>query len=45
MDIRERLARDLGIKALVLEADHADPRAYAAEQTETRLRAFMESFA
>lgn len=44
MDIRERLARDLGIKALVLEADHADPRAYSDEQSETRLRAFMESF-
>jgi hypothetical protein len=28
----------------MLEADHADPRSYSAEQAETRLQAFMESF-
>ena len=29
---------------LLLEADHNDPRAYASEQGENRLTAFMESF-
>jgi len=27
-----------------ISADHADPRSYSAEQAETRLQAFMESF-
>jgi benzoyl-CoA reductase/2-hydroxyglutaryl-CoA dehydratase subunit BcrC/BadD/HgdB len=44
IDLRERLARELGIKVLLLEADHNDPRAYASEQGRTRLQAFMESF-
>ena len=44
MDVRERLAEEAGIRAMVLEADHADQRLYAAEQGETRLVAFMESF-
>ncbi len=30
---------------LLLEADHNDPRACAAEPGENRLAAFMESFA
>ena len=44
IDLKDRMAADLGIRVLVLEADHADPRAYATEQSETRLQAFMESF-
>jgi len=43
LELQRRLA-DEGYRALVLEADHADPRAYAAGQAETRLKAFMESF-
>jgi benzoyl-CoA reductase/2-hydroxyglutaryl-CoA dehydratase subunit BcrC/BadD/HgdB len=43
-DLGDRLRSELGVKVVVLEADHADPRAYSAEQAETRLRAFMESF-
>jgi benzoyl-CoA reductase/2-hydroxyglutaryl-CoA dehydratase subunit BcrC/BadD/HgdB len=45
VDLRERLARRLGIKVLLLEADHGDPRQFSPEQGETRLTAFMESFA
>ena len=45
VDLRERLARELGIHVLLLEADHNDPRAWSAEAAETRLSAFMESFA
>ncbi|MBI5507391.1 MAG: 2-hydroxyacyl-CoA dehydratase [Deltaproteobacteria bacterium] len=44
IDLKERLQRDLGIKTLILDADHADPRAFAAAQVESRLAAFMESF-
>ncbi len=44
IDLRDRLAKEAGIKALVLEADHNDPRSYAREQAENRLTAFMESF-
>jgi benzoyl-CoA reductase/2-hydroxyglutaryl-CoA dehydratase subunit BcrC/BadD/HgdB len=43
VDLRDRLAED-GLKVLLLEADHADPRAYSPEQGETRVRAFMEGF-
>jgi benzoyl-CoA reductase/2-hydroxyglutaryl-CoA dehydratase subunit BcrC/BadD/HgdB len=45
IDLKERLARELGIRVLLLEADHSDPRAWSSEQGETRLTAFMESFA
>jgi benzoyl-CoA reductase/2-hydroxyglutaryl-CoA dehydratase subunit BcrC/BadD/HgdB len=44
VDLKERLAADLGLRALLLEADHNDPRAWAAGQGEQRLAAFMESF-
>ncbi|HEY3446189.1 MAG TPA: 2-hydroxyacyl-CoA dehydratase family protein [Myxococcales bacterium] len=44
VDLKERLSSKLGIRALLLEADHNDPRAYANEQGENRLTAFMESF-
>jgi benzoyl-CoA reductase/2-hydroxyglutaryl-CoA dehydratase subunit BcrC/BadD/HgdB len=43
-DVKDALAREHGVKVAVLEADHADPRSYSAEQAETRLQAFMESF-
>jgi benzoyl-CoA reductase/2-hydroxyglutaryl-CoA dehydratase subunit BcrC/BadD/HgdB len=43
-DLKERMARELGVRAMVLEADHNDPRSYSSEQGENRLRAFMESF-
>ncbi|HSB18735.1 MAG TPA: 2-hydroxyacyl-CoA dehydratase family protein [Anaeromyxobacteraceae bacterium] len=44
VDLKERLAGELGIRVLLLEADHSDPRAWAREQGESRLTAFMESF-
>lgn len=42
MDQREKLAADMGLAALLLEADHNDPRVYSDEQAENRLEAFME---
>ena len=44
VDLKERLTRELGVRVLLLEADHSDPRAYAAEPGENRIAAFMESF-
>ncbi len=44
VDLRERLAAELGIRVLLLEADHNDPRSWAAEPGENRLAAFMEGF-
>ena len=45
VDLKERLADELGLRVLLLEADHNDPRAWSAEQADTRLTAFMEAFA
>lgn len=45
VDLKDRLAQELGIRVLLLEADHSDPRAWAAEPGENRLTAFMEGFA
>ena len=45
VDLKDRLAQELGIRVLLLEADHSDPRAWAQEQGENRLTAFMEGFA
>lgn len=42
MDQRDHLIREHGIPALLLEADHNDPRAFAEEQVANRLTAFME---
>ena len=42
VDQRDRLIRECGIPALLLDADHNDPRAYAEEQVATRLDAFIE---
>lgn len=45
IDLKERLAREAGIKVLIVEADHADPRAWAQEQADNRIAAYMETFA
>lgn len=45
VDLKERLQAELGVRVLLLEADHGDPRAFAAEQAENRLTAYMEGFA
>ena len=42
MDQRDRLAREHGVPALLLEADHNDPRSFSEEQASTRLAAFLE---
>ncbi|MGM0577096.1 MAG: 2-hydroxyacyl-CoA dehydratase subunit D [Myxococcota bacterium] len=42
MDQADRLVREVGVPALLLEADHNDPRAFSAEQGATRLEAFLE---
>lgn len=42
--LKERLAAECGVKAMLLEADHVDERLWADEAVETRLAAFMESF-
>jgi len=34
-----------GVKGLLLESDHADPRAWSEAQAYNRLDAFMELFA
>jgi benzoyl-CoA reductase/2-hydroxyglutaryl-CoA dehydratase subunit BcrC/BadD/HgdB len=44
VDLKDRLAGVLGIRTLLLEADHNDPRAWASELATNRLTAFMESF-
>ncbi|MBM4319163.1 MAG: 2-hydroxyacyl-CoA dehydratase [Deltaproteobacteria bacterium] len=43
-EIADWLQQTLGIRCLVLEADHADERAYSDEAVESRLEAFLESF-
>ncbi|MFQ6118226.1 MAG: 2-hydroxyacyl-CoA dehydratase subunit D, partial [Candidatus Bipolaricaulia bacterium] len=42
LDQRDRLIEEYGIPALLLEADHNDPRAYAEGQAAGRLAAFIE---
>ena len=42
-DLRGHMARRLGLRAVVIEADMADARAYAEEAVKTRLMAFFES--
>ena len=41
--LKDELEKE-GIRGLVLEADHSDPRVFAQEQITARLEAFMESF-
>jgi benzoyl-CoA reductase/2-hydroxyglutaryl-CoA dehydratase subunit BcrC/BadD/HgdB len=43
-DLKERLSAEAGVRTMLLEADHADPRAWSAEQARTRLHAFIECF-
>lgn len=43
IDQRKHLVNDLGIPALLLEADHDDPRAFSEEQASNRLDAFLET--
>ncbi len=42
MDQRDQLINQHGIPALLLEADHNDPRSFSEEQALTRLEAFCE---
>ena len=42
IDQTERLINEYGVPALLLEADHNDPRSFSKEQAMTRLAAFME---
>ncbi len=42
MDQRDRILRDEGIPALLLEADHSDSRAFSEAQVANRLAAFVE---
>jgi len=39
---RDRLANEIGVPALLLEADHSDSRAFSEEQAGNRLEAFIE---
>jgi benzoyl-CoA reductase/2-hydroxyglutaryl-CoA dehydratase subunit BcrC/BadD/HgdB len=42
MDQRDRLIRQHGVPALLLEADHNDTRCFTEEQAAARLAAFHE---
>jgi len=42
MDQRDRLINDFDTPALLLEADHSDPRSFSEEQASNRLEAFVE---
>ncbi len=42
IDQRDRLQREQNIPALLLEADHGDPRAFSEEQVANRLETFAE---
>lgn len=42
IDQRDRLIRECGVPALLLEADHNDPRVYSEGQIANRLDAFIE---
>ncbi|MGD1995566.1 MAG: 2-hydroxyacyl-CoA dehydratase [Anaerolineae bacterium] len=42
MDQRDRLIQECSLPALLLEADHNDPRSFSEEQVANRLAAFME---
>jgi benzoyl-CoA reductase/2-hydroxyglutaryl-CoA dehydratase subunit BcrC/BadD/HgdB len=42
IDQRDRLINQYDIPALLLEADHGDPRAFSEQQVANRLSAFVE---
>ncbi|OGQ91923.1 MAG: hypothetical protein A2289_12075 [Deltaproteobacteria bacterium RIFOXYA12_FULL_58_15] len=44
IDLKRLITEELGVRTLLIEADHADPRAFSEEQVETRLQAFIEGF-
>jgi benzoyl-CoA reductase/2-hydroxyglutaryl-CoA dehydratase subunit BcrC/BadD/HgdB len=45
IDLKRRIAEAVGVKSVILEADHTDARAYSDEQVDNRIQAFIESFA
>ena len=45
IDQRDRVVAQAGVPALLLEADHNDPRVWAEEQNAARLEAFVETMA
>ncbi len=45
IDLKRQMGEELGVNVVILEADHADPRAFSEEQVDTRIQAFIESFA
>ena len=45
MDQRERITTETGVPAILLEADHNDPRSFAEEPAMNRLEAFVEMMA
>ncbi|SDH70221.1 2-hydroxyacyl-CoA dehydratase subunit D [Desulfosporosinus hippei] len=42
--IRKEVMRETGVPGLMIEADMADPRAYAEEPVRNRVQAFLETF-
>jgi benzoyl-CoA reductase/2-hydroxyglutaryl-CoA dehydratase subunit BcrC/BadD/HgdB len=42
VDVRDRLVREDGVPALLLEADHNDPRSFSEAQAAARIDAFLE---
>lgn len=42
--IRRRVMMETGVPGLMIEADMADPRAYAEEPIRNRVQAFLETF-
>jgi benzoyl-CoA reductase/2-hydroxyglutaryl-CoA dehydratase subunit BcrC/BadD/HgdB len=44
VDLTGRLSSEAHVRTLLLEADHADPRAWSPQQADNRLLAFMECF-
>ncbi len=44
VDLKDRVSKECGVRAVLMEADHIDSRSWADGPVETRLSAFMESF-
>lgn len=42
-DLADKAEKELGIPAIVIEADHADPQFYSEAQVDVRLQAFIET--
>ncbi len=45
VDLKQLLAKELGVPVLILEADHADPRVFSEEQAGLRIQAYLEALA